>query len=342
MRGEVCMALPDPVQLHREAIVIDATCPLANREEFLDEWVRGGATAVAPSLEASRGVDGAMRSIAQWLKRIEAHPERFLHVTSAAHVTAAKQRGLLGIIFHFQNTDPVADDLDLLAVYARLGVRIVQLTYNRKNRVGDGCEERTDAGLSRFGVRLIHKMNRLGLLVDLSHTGYRTTMEAMEVSSAPPIFSHANCAAVCKSVRNLRDDQIRAVAARGGTIGVVGFPAFVAPVPKPALADLIAHIDHIVSLVGTDVPTLGLDYFEGMAGVAPVDTAAALYRRLIATGEWTVEGYPAPPWHYPAGLERPSEFPHLTAALLDRGYAADDVRKILGGNFLRVFRQVCG
>jgi len=328
--------------VHREAIVIDATCPLANREESIDEWIRGGTTAVAPSLNASDGIDGAMRSIAQWLARIAAHPEKFIHVTRATDVTIAKSQGRLGIIFHFQDTDPVVDDLNLLAAYARLGVRMVQLTYNRKNRVGDGCEERTDAGLSRFGVRMIQEMNHLGLIVDLSHTGYRTTMDAMDVSSAPPVFSHANCRAVCDSVRNLRDDQIRAVAARGGTIGVVGFPAFVAPVPKPTLEHLIAHIEHIAQLVGTDAIALGLDYFDGMAGVAPTRVAAALYRRLLAEGVWTADGYPPPPWHYPEGLDSPSGLPRLTAALLARGFSVQDVQKIMGGNFLRVFRQVCG
>ena len=335
-------AVPDPEAVHREAIVIDATCPLANREESIDEWIRGGATAIAPSLNAADGIDGAIRSIGRWLARIAAHPDKFIHVTRAADITAAKDQGRLGIIFHFQDTDPVVDNLELLAVYARLGVRMVQLTYNRKNRVGDGCEERTDAGLSRFGVRVIQEMNRLGLIVDLSHTGYRTTMDAMEASSAPPVFSHANCRAVCDSVRNLRDDQIRAVAARGGTIGIVGYPAFVAPVPRPTLEHLIAHIQHIADLVGTDAIAIGLDYYDLMAGVAPTPVAAAAYQRLLAEGIWTTEGYPPPPWYHPEGLESPSGLPRLTAALLARGFSVHDVHKILGGNFLRVFRQVCG
>ncbi len=332
---------PDAAQVHRDAIVIDGTCPLANRTEFLGEWIRGGVTALAPSLDTS-SPEGAVRSIGRWLRHISAHADTLLHVTRADDVVAAKSQGRLGIIFHFQGTDPVADDLDLLAVYARLGVRMVQLTYNRKNRVGDGCEERTDAGLSRFGVRLVQELNRVGLIVDLSHTGYRTTMEAMEMSTAPPVFSHANCAAVCDSPRNVRDDQIRAVAARGGMIGVVGFPAFVAPVPRPSLDDFVAHIVHIAELVGTDAIGLGLDYYEGMAGVASPEAAAAQYQRLLAAGVWTPAAYPPPPWHYPEGLERPSGLPALTAALLRRGFTAEDAHKILGGNFLRVFRQVCG
>lgn len=261
-------------------------------------------------------------------------------VTKPEDILQAKQEGKLGIIFHFQNTDPVEDNLDLLRVYHRLGVRMIQRTYNRKNRVGDGCEERTDCGLSRFGIQLIREMNRLGIVVDLSHTGYKTTMEAIEISTAPPIFSHSNCNAVCESPRNITDDQIQAIAARGGVIGINGFPRFVAKAPRPTLDHFIVHIEHIVQLVGPDHAGLALDYYEGMASVATAEQAQAAYERHIASGTWTPESYPAPPWYYPAGLELPSGFPNLTKALVARGYSDEDIEKILGGNFLRIFRQV--
>lgn len=336
------MTTPDAARIHTDAILIDATCPLANRVEFLDDWIAGGATAIAPSLDAAGGVDRAMRSIARWLGLIEQRAGRLVHVTRADDVARARREGKLGIIFHFQNTDPVEDDLGLLAVYQRLGIRMIQLTYNRKNRVGDGCEERTDAGLSRFGVRLIKEMNRLGMVVDLSHTGYRTTMDAMECCESPPVFSHSNSKAVCDSPRNITDEQIRAVAERGGVIGMNGYPAFVAPTPRPTLEQFVAHIDHITGLVGPDHVGLGIDYYEGMAGIMPPEQAAREYERLIASGIWTAAAYPPPPWHYPEGLERPSGFPRLTAALVTRGFSAQDIHSILGGNWLRVFGQVWG
>lgn len=336
------MTSPDAAQMHKAAIVIDATCPLANRTEFLDDWVAGGATAIAPSLDASGGADRAIRGIARWLGVLAQHPTRLLHVTRADDVLRAKREGKLGIIFHFQNADPVEDDLSLLSVYQRLGIRMIQLTYNRKNRVGDGCEERTDAGLSRFGVRLIKEMNRLGIVVDLSHTGYRTTMDAIECSAATPVFSHSNCKAICESPRNITDDQIRAVAQRGGLIGMNGYPAFVAKVPRPTLDQFVAHIEHITHLVGPDHVGLGIDYYEGMAGIMPLEQAAREYDRLIASGIWTSAAYPPPPWHYPEGLERPSGLPTLTVALAARGYSVFDIQKIMGGNWLRVFGQVWG
>lgn len=326
--------------LHARAIVIDCTCPLANQVEYLESWMTGGTTALAPTLDSFHGMQGAMQSIARWLRYIAERSDQLLHVTKPEDILQAKQEGKLGIIFHFQNTDPVEDNLDLLRVYHRLGVRMIQLTYNRKNRVGDGCEERTDGGLSRFGIQLIQEMNRLGIVVDLSHTGYKTTMEAIEISEAPPVFSHSNCNAVCESPRNITDDQIQAIAARGGVIGINGFPRFVAKVPRPTLDHFIAHIEHIVQLVGPDHVGLALDYYEGMASVATAEQAQAAYERHLASGTWTQESYPAPPWYYPAGLELPSGFPNLTKALVARGYSDKDIEKILGGNFLRIFRQV--
>jgi membrane dipeptidase len=332
----------DARALHARAIVIDVTCPLANRPEYLDRWIAGGATAIAPSLASTQDSRAAIRSIGAWLRRIDHSEDRLRLVTRADDITGVKRDGRLGIIFHFQGADPVEDDLSLLGIYHRLGVRIIQLTYNRKNRVGDGCEERTDAGLSRFGIALIREMNRLGVVVDCAHTGVRTTLEAMDASTAPVVFSHANARAVHPSARNLTDEQIRAAAATGGVIGMVGYPAFVAGDPRPTLDHLIRHIDYIAHLVGPQHVGLGIDYWIGQAGVATDEQAHVLYRELLETGVWEPANYPPPPWYYPAGMELPDGLPRLTDALVARGYGDAEIEGILGGNFLRVFRQVWG
>ena len=122
----------------------------------------------------------------------------------------------------------------------------------------------------------------------------------------------------------------------------MGFPAFVAASPRPSLDDFIRHIDHIVDLVGIDHVGLGIDYFTGQHPIAPADAAAAMYRRLVEQGRWSVKAYPPPPYHFPAGIETPEGLPNLTRRLLERGYGVADTRKIMGGNWMRVFREVWG
>ncbi|MBI2207229.1 MAG: membrane dipeptidase [Candidatus Rokubacteria bacterium] len=333
------MARTDARALHRDAIVIDLVCPLANQERHLDEWMRGGVTALGPTVAADDGLESAMTKLATWLERLGRRRD-LAHVTHVDDFARAKKDGRLGIVFHFQNTQPFERNAELVEVYYRLGVRVTQLTYNVRNWVGDGCAEPADSGLSDFGRRIVREMNRVGMVVDLSHTGYRTTMEAMEVSTAPCIVSHANARAVHDSARNLRDDQIDAVAAQGGVIGLNGFPAFVSKRRWPTLDDLLRHADYIAGRVGTDHLSVGIDYYQGQWPFADAAAAKALYAASVRSGRWSPVTYPAPPYKYPRGIEVPSKLGALTRALLARGYAGDDVRKILGGNLLRVFGKV--
>jgi membrane dipeptidase len=219
---------------------------------------------------------------------------------------------------------------------------MIQLTYNVKNRVGDGCEERTDAGLSRFGLDLIKRMNETRVVVDCSHTGYRTTMEAIEASTRPAVFSHANARAVHPSPRNIRDDQAKAAANSGGLVGVVGFPAFVSSDPKPSLDQLIAHLDHYAALIGIDHVALGIDYYESQHPFMSLEKATAFYDEWIASGRWSADSYPPPPHYFPEGIATPAELPNLTRRLDARGWTRDDIAKVMGGNWVRVFRTVWG
>jgi membrane dipeptidase len=332
----------DSRRVHDDAIVIDATCPLLNTHPHLvDWWIEGGTTAAAPTVGGFDGTSGTLRNLARWNRLIE-QDDRLMLVRSADDIEAAKRDGRFGIIYHFQGTAPIEDDLDLVPLYKQLGVGIIQLAYNVKNRVGDGCEERTDAGLSYFGVDLIARLNRERVIVDCSHTGYRTTMEAIERSTAPVVCSHANVKRLVPSMRTITDDQIRAVAATGGLVGAVGFPAFVSDDPQPTLDQFIDHIAYVADLVGIDHAALGIDYFAGQAGVADQATADRIYASAINSGQWKPESYPPPPYHYPAGIETPQTLPNLTHRLLERGFSEADVRKVLGGNWMRVYRDVWG
>jgi membrane dipeptidase len=333
--------LQDPDALHRAAIVIDGTCPLLRRREFVDWYIEGGATACMPTVGSTANAGETLRNLGAWHRYIAARPDLML-VERPDDVMRAKQAGRLGLVFHFQGADPIENDLDLVEAYRALGVRMVQLTYNVRNRVGDGCEEEADAGLSRFGFDLVRRLNECRVIVDCSHTGYRTTMDAIEASTLPPVFSHGDAYGLHPSPRNIRDDQMKAVAAKGGLVGVNGFPAFLGTSERPTIDDFMRHLDYMVELIGIDHVALGIDYYEGMHPVAAEDEAKRFYQQQLAVRRWSATAYPPPPHYYPQGMATPRELGKVTARLSERGYAPDDVRKIVGGNWLRVFREVWG
>jgi membrane dipeptidase len=329
----------DPKAVHASAIIVDGVSPLARRREYLRLYSDGGVTCVAVTVAHEMAAGEAAKELGGWLRFIDSRSDVAL-VRTAADVEQAKRGGTLGLVLHFQGTDQFEDDLDLVEAYRALGVRMVQLTYNVKNRVGDGCDERTDAGLSRFGVALIERLNANGIIVDCAHTGYRTTMDALEVSTKPVVFSHANARSLFDTPRNITDEQAQAVARTGGLIGVNVVPYFIARSARPTLDQFIAHIDHWVKIAGIDHVGLGLDYFDGQQPFATDEEADRIWAASVASGRWNPETYPRPPHYYPEGLSTPAELPNLTKQLLTRGYSAADTKKILGGNWMRVFRAV--
>jgi membrane dipeptidase len=329
------------LDVHADSIVIDAVCPLAKDDPEYLEWYReGGVTVVAPTIASIQSARAALDRLAAWHCRLRERQDLIL-VRRAGDVKTAKRTGSLGIYFHIQGTDPIEDNLDLVDLYKTLGVGMVQLAYNVKNRVGDGCEERTDSGLSHFGLRLIARLNAAHIIVDCSHTGIRTSMEAVEHSAAPVVLSHSNAASVHSTARNVPNELIDAIAKSGGLIGVAGFPGMLGSKTVPDLDDLIAHVDAIVARVGIDHVGLGIDYYRGQAGISPDQEALRDYERLVRAGVWS-SAYPPPPHHYPRGIETPKTLPNLTRRLLERGYSEQDARKILGENWLRVMHMVWG
>jgi membrane dipeptidase len=325
--------------VHRDAIVIDAVSPLLDDPSFIDWYVEGGVTVASPTVGGWEPSGSTFANLGRWCRFLKSRADIVL-VRTSRDVLKAKQDGKIGVFFHLQGADPVESDLNLVDVYKLLGVGVIQLCYNVRNRVGDGCEEPDNAGLSRFGRDLVKRLNETKVVVDCSHTGLRTSLEAVEVSSAPVILSHANAHAVHPSGRNVADELIKAIAGSGGVIGANGFPAFVSASNKPSLDQMIAHIDHIVQLVGIDHASLGVDYYWAQAGVMEDADALKVYRKLNDSGLWSSENYPPPPHYYPTGVETPKQFEGFTEGLLRLGYSADDTRKVLGENWLRVMRAV--
>ena len=327
-------------KIHSESIVIDAVCPLVSRFEYLDWYREGGVTTLAPTVAHIQNARTTLERFTRW-HRLLREREDLMLVRKAADVERAKECGRLGIFMHLQGTDPIDDNLDFIDLYKALGVGVIQLTYNVKNRVGDGCEERTDCGLSRFGLRVVERLNQARVIVDCTHTGLRTSLEAIEHSTAPVILSHSNPASVHPCARNVSNELMDAIARSGGVIGVCGFPGMVAAKSAPSLDDFIAHIDAIVGRVGIDHVGLGIDYYTGQAGVASDEEALRGYNEAVRNGTWGT-AYPPPPHWYPAGIESPRTLQNLTALLLERGYTPENLQKVLGGNWLRVMRAVWG
>lgn len=291
-----------------------------------------GTSACVVSVAPWEGCRETMDRLGDLFRLVRQHDELCL-VTDTAGIRAAKRDGKLAVVVHFQGTCPFEYDLDLAEVYYRLGVRVVQLAYNVRSPPADGCEEPGNAGLSRFGRQLVTELNRLGIVVDVSHTGHASSMDAVAASTAPCIASHSKAAAVHAGRRNLADDLIRAIASSGGASGVNGFPAFVAQATAPTLDQYIDHMAYLANLVGPEHVGIGMDYtFRDL----PLTT----YEQLVADGHWPRESYPPPPWRYPHGLGDACGLANLTLRLLQRGYSQGDVRGILGENWLRVFDAV--
>jgi membrane dipeptidase len=327
--------------LHRESIIIDAVCPLLRNKRHVDWYYEGGVTVATPTIASAEGVAATLRSIASWKTAIAADP-KLVQVDSVAGIEAAKRDGKLGLLFHFQGTGPIEDEPELVHAYKALGVGVIQLAYNVKNFVGDGADERTDAGMSYFGERLIKALNDARIVVDCSHTGVQTSFDAIEFSSRPVIVSHGNPRALHNVRRNLPDDLIKAIAASGGVVGAVGFPGFVSASPRPTLDQFIDHIAYLADLIGIDHVGLGIDYYNAQYPVMTDAEATAWYKVQLANGRWRPGTYPPPPHYYPEGIETPRTMPNLTRRLGERGFQPADIKKILGGNWIRVYRAVWG
>jgi membrane dipeptidase len=241
------------------------------------------------------------------MHNLEAHPDEVVVARTAQDIRDAKVAGKLSVVMAVENSDGVEGSLYILRMLYEMGVRSLGLTHNTSSWAADGnAEARSGGGLTTFGVALVKELNRLGVVVDVSHISERGFWDVLEIADRPILASHSNCKAVCDHPRNLTDDQIRAVAKTGGSIGVIYYKSFV-DTEAPTLDRLLDHVDHIVQLVGPDHVGLGSDFDGG--GTLVKDAAAV---------------------------------PELTEMLAARGYGKGDLRKILGENHLRVFEEAVG
>ena len=249
-------------------------------------------------------------------------------MTEPRHVREAKADGRLGVIFHAQKPPPeLADDPDEAWNLQRLGIRMLQLTYNDHSPFGDGCTGADRRGPERcWAFGWCGRRTRPGSCSTSRTPGRRTAMDVIAASSEPVVASHCNADAVCRNPRNLADEAIAAIAERGGVIGVTAFPSMVRW-QEPTLERMLDHIDHVAALVGPEHVGFGLDF-------------CSIPQETWDSGRFSPAAYPPPPWIFPPGIAGPEEVPNLTEGLVRRGYGEAEVRGIMGENLLRLFERV--
>ncbi len=299
----------------------------------------GGTTAINATVATWENYQETLAHIAGWVERFEQYRDTVLQVRTVDDIMKAKREGLVGVILGFQNASPVENDLARFAIFKQLGVGIIQATYHERNLLGSGCYERRDDGLSNFGLDAVREMNKVGILIDLSHVGERTTLETIEHSAKPVAVTHGNAKSYYDVPRNKADEALKLLAERGGVAGATAITSFLRTRDASTLEDYVDAIDHMVELIGIDHVGIGTDFTQ--------DQSEPFWRYI---GSQQGTKYPAtftdPSVNYdevqlyPVGLETPDEMPNLATALLRRGYGAHDIGKVLGGNWLRILGEV--
>ena len=312
-------------------------------DEMVQNAAMSGITAV--NVTVSGGGDdpdeayaATLEHIAYWRREAKAHPDVLALAASTADIEAAKASGRLALILGFQDTFMLGTDLARMDEFHDMGVPIVQLTYNLPNLVGQGCLSPDNGGLTAFGRELVGHMADTGVLVDLSHCGQRTTAEAIELSPSPVSITHSGCSAVYEHPRSKQDAELRALADKGGVIGIYMMPFLNAEGPATA-EDFYLHIEHAINVCGEDHVGVGTDN-----SITPtVDDEA--YRATLQgfADERQRLGIGAPREHellFVPELNDPMRMRMVAEGLLARGHGEDRVAKILGGNWMRLFGEV--
>ena len=295
----------------------------------LEEVRRGGVHGINATCAVWEGTLETIRNIGDWLVLQNDSPDLARLVTSASEIREAAADGVVGVVLGFQNTSPFEQDYSTVEIFHKLGVRIAQLTYNIQNYVGGSCYDPDDSGLTRFGGRIVEEMNRVGMLVDLSHVGNRTSLDAIHHSLKPVSITHANPLWFSDTPRNKPDEVMQAVVDRGGVVGACLYPNVIggAETTREAFCDMVIRL---VDQLGPDHVAIGSDSARNW------DSS---YVTFLRDGRWKPkQNVQWPDWS--AWFQSPEDFPALANALSDRGLPDEVLTKVLGENWLTLFETV--
>ena len=332
--------------LYKNAIVIDSLCaPLTDPDapitpDVLQAVRQSGITAVNFTI-SDPTFEGTVGNIALVESLVEQHPEAFLTVRLHSDIARAKRENKIGIMQGFQYTAFLEEKPDRIEMFRQLGVRIMQLTYNNRSIFGDGCLEPGNAGLSKAGIAAVKKMNDVGVAVDLSHSGYRTTSDGIAQSAKPVLISHSGCAAVYAHPRNKPDEILKALADRGGYFGVYLMPYVVASPTVPTREHVLDHVLHAINVCGADHVGIGSDGSIQKTVLTPEQKAAfdqdIARRKKLGIGAPGEDRYP-----YVPDLNGPDHMEVIAIELAKRGQPTAVIEKVLGANFQRVIGEIWG
>lgn len=332
--------------IHKKALIINTVDGMYSFEQdkYFGKMRAGGTTISLPTVGGD-SLRGTLKAASSMLACIRKNPDTMMQVTTAAQMEEAKKTGKVGVLFATQNGACLEEQPELLELLYKIGYRVMGLTYSGANFLGAGCAELTREvqGLSFLGFEVLERMNDLRILVDMAHSGDATTWDVLKRSDKPVVFTHCNARALTNTTRNKPDDQIKAMADSGGVMGVVALPRMVNDdLRKATLEQMLDHIDYIVRLVGVDHVGIGLDHTDAIERYPspPKNDPGMIWRRRRPDMLGTEEDFYTVP--YAKDIEDMSKVSNITRGLVAREYSDEDILKILGGNWLRVFKEVVG
>jgi membrane dipeptidase len=332
--------------LYAKAIVIDSLCaPLLDMEtppgaETLASVRQSGITAINFTISAM-DFNETVFNLGCIQKLVDDYPDSFLMVRRHSDLARCKRENKLGIMLGFQNTEFLEEDPERIGTFRKLGVRIMQLTYNKRGKFGDGCLEAANAGLTTVGVYAVKMMNDAGVALDLSHSGYRTTAEGIAHSTRPVLISHAGCTAVYAHPRNKPDEVLKALADRGGYFGVYLMPYLVASPTVPTREHVLDHLVHAINVCGTDHVGIGSD-----GGIQKVvltsEQMAAFNKNMVNRKQAGIAAPGEDRYPYVPDLNGPDHMQIIAVELAKRGQPTSVIEKVMGANFQRVIGEIWG
>ncbi len=318
-------------------VIIDGLQYSSWSREIFRQMRSGGLDCVHVTIAYHETCLETLRNIGHWNRMFEQHGDLICRAGSAEEVLAARRAGRTAVVFGFQNCSPIEDDYMLVEIFHALGVRFMQLSYNNQSLLATGCYERNDPGITRFGRQVIREMNRVGMVVDMSHSAERSTLEAIEISDRPIAITHANPAFFEPALRNKSNDVLKALGESGGMLGFSLYPFHLRDGSACTLQSFCRMVGDTVELIGIDHVGLGSDLCQGQPDSVVTWMRNGRWSRVTDYGEGSADqaGWPAQPdW-----FSTSEHYPNLTEGLREQGFSEQEVGKIMGRNWLDFFER---